>query len=269
VRADTAVERIVFDATKTVGIELIGGEFIEAGEVVVSAGAIHSPWLLLRSGVDRPGVGQGLKDHASATLTLRLTEPAAVDHLAAASLLRWSSNAGGGDLQLLPLDHVGVPEYGALVAGLMSVHSTGSVSVGANGPLVRFDMLDDERDRDRLRQAIRHAVHIATSAPFRTIATDVLIDDIGTSVDGLGESDAELDAWMRGNVGDYVHASCTCRMGAFDDPSAVVDTAGRVHGYAGLRVCDASIFPDIPSANLHLPTVMVAERIAAAITASR
>ena len=77
---------------------------------------------------------------------------------------------------------------------------------------------------------------------------------------------SDLDGWLRRGVGDYVHAACSCRMGSVDNPGAVVDTDGRVHGYRSLRVADASIMPDLPAANLHLPTMMVAERIARSIT---
>ena len=129
-------------------------------------------------------------------------------------------------------------------------------------------MLDDERDRSRLRIAARHMVALAASPPLREVADGIYIDDIGTSADSLPDDDFAFDAWLRLNVGDYVHASSSCRMGVRDDPSRVVDTAGRVHGYTGLRVCDASIFPDLPRANTTLPTVMVAERIAAMINAS-
>ena len=64
------------------------------------------------------------------------------------------------------------------------------------------------------------------------------------------------------------HVSGTCRMGARDDPAAVVDPAGRVHGIAGLRVADASIMPTVPRGNTNLPTIMIAEKLAAAATAN-
>jgi len=100
------------------------------------------------------------------------------------------------------------------------------------------------------------------------IADGVYVDDKGTTAADLaGAGDDELDAWMRANLNDYVHVSGSCRMGRRDDDEAVVDPAGRVIGYQGLSVCDASIFPDLPRANTHLPTVMVAERIAARLTA--
>ena len=70
-----------------------------------------------------------------------------------------------------------------------------------------------------------------------------------------------LHEWTAAHTGDYYHASCSCRMGPSAESGAVVDARGRVHGYDGLRVCDASVFPDLPRANTYLPTLMVAEHI--------
>ena len=67
------------------------------------------------------------------------------------------------------------------------------------------------------------------------------------------------DAGLDTNLGDYVHAARTCRMGSVDDKDAVVDPACAVIGYEGLWVCDASVMPDLPRANTHLTTVVVAE----------
>ena len=267
VRADASVARIVLHGTRAVGVQLMTGEMIEAAEVMLSAGAIHSPDLLLRSGVDRPGIGAGLKDHPSASFTLRLREPADTGSLAAATLLRWSSSTGGpADLQLLPLNHVGVAGYGSLVVGLMAVRSSGSVRLAGGRTVIRFETLSDDRDRERLRHAARHVAAIAVTDVFRRIADAVFVDDQGTTIEQLTD-DAAFDAWLDSSIGHYSHASSTCRMGAVDDAAAVVDTAGRVHGYDALRVCDASIFPDIPTGNPHLPVVMVAERIAAVMRA--
>ncbi len=268
VRADTTVDHVVLDGYRASGVVATGGELFEADEVIICCGAIHSPLLLLRSAVERSGIGIGLKDHVSARVALGLREPADTNGLVSATMLRWSSAGDVADLQLLPLNHVGVPDYGALMVAVMSAHSSGSVTIEGGLPTVRFNMLDDERDRARLRDAARHMALLATASPFGEVADGIYIDDVGTSIESLPDDDAAFDAWLRDNVGDYVHASATCRMGVPDDPSSVVDTAGRVHGYAGLRVCDASIFPDLPRANTTLPTVMVAERIAAEITAS-
>lgn len=76
-----------------------------------------------------------------------------------------------------------------------------------------------------------------------------------------------LETYIREAVAGIYHASCTCRMGAADDPLAVTDASGRVYGVEGLRVADASVFPSIPSANINIPTLMVAEKLADAIRA--
>ncbi len=81
----------------------------------------------------------------------------------------------------------------------------------------------------------------------------------------LMADDTALEAWVRDSVGGTWHASCTCRMGQFDDPTTVTNPAGRVHGVAGLRVCDASVMPMVPCANTNLPTMMIAEKISDAI----
>ena len=80
--------------------------------------------------------------------------------------------------------------------------------------------------------------------------------------------DDALEAFVRKAAIGVWHASCTCRMGADGDPMAVTDTQGRVRGVQGLRVCDASIFPVVPSANTNFPTLMTAEKISSAIVAA-
>jgi 5-(hydroxymethyl)furfural/furfural oxidase len=78
----------------------------------------------------------------------------------------------------------------------------------------------------------------------------------------LAEDDEALADHIRDNVAGTFHPVGTCRMGAAEDPNAVTDPAGRVHGVAGLRVVDASIMPTIPRGNTNIPTIMVAEKIA-------
>jgi 5-(hydroxymethyl)furfural/furfural oxidase len=89
----------------------------------------------------------------------------------------------------------------------------------------------------------------------------------GFTLDGVCNDEEEAEAFIRKAAVGVWHASCTCRMGAPDDPMAVTDPNGRVHGIAGLRVVDASIFPVVPCANTNLPTLMTAEKIADAILA--
>ena len=87
-------------------------------------------------------------------------------------------------------------------------------------------------------------------------------------IDSL-EGDRAVDDWLAVNVGDYVHAVGTCRMGTPGDPGAVVDPGCRVIGHEHLRVCDASVMPDIPRANTHLTTVAIAEGVAAMMRRGR
>jgi 5-(hydroxymethyl)furfural/furfural oxidase len=96
----------------------------------------------------------------------------------------------------------------------------------------------------------------------------IFCDDQGTFAATLAPLDDDaLDQWILGNLADYVHVAGTCRMGPADHADAVVDPMGRVVGYEGLRVCDASIFPDLPRANTHVSTVVVAEELAARLVA--
>ncbi len=87
----------------------------------------------------------------------------------------------------------------------------------------------------------------------------------GYKFDELMTDDDALETFIRGASIGVWHATCTCRMGADDDPMAVTDNQGRVRGVAGLRVVDASLFPAVPCANTNCPTLMTAEKISDAM----
>jgi 5-(hydroxymethyl)furfural/furfural oxidase len=87
----------------------------------------------------------------------------------------------------------------------------------------------------------------------------------GFAFDAVMQDDEALEAFVRKAAIGVWHASCSARMGADGDPMAVTDTQGRVRGVDGLRVVDASIFPLVPCANTNFPTLMTAEKIAAAM----
>ncbi len=259
IRGDTLIDRIVLDGVRAAGVVLADGTEIPAGQVIVCAGAIHTPALLLRSGVEREGVGLNLHDHAAFPIMLQLADEYIGDpaSLPIAVLLRASSTTGHHDLQVVPMDHVDrdVPSLGLVMGALMRVHSRGSIRLASPDPhvdpIVEFGMLTDERDVRPMREAIVLAERLVSSQPFFDIA-EVLPYDA-------------TDAGVRASLGDYVHAAGSCRMGRADDPLAVVDSHCRVIGYRGLVVCDASVMPNLPRANTHLPTVMIAERIAATL----
>jgi 5-(hydroxymethyl)furfural/furfural oxidase len=101
------------------------------------------------------------------------------------------------------------------------------------------------------------------AAPLRRLMLRTLIAD-GPTLEDLAD-ESVMKKWIRATVLGHWHATSTCRMGASDDPGAVTDPAGRVYGVEGLRVCDASIMPMVPCANTNIPTIMVGEKIAAAM----
>jgi len=101
---------------------------------------------------------------------------------------------------------------------------------------------------------------------LRRFLMDKLILE-GFTLDQLLGDDEAMEAFVRQAAVGVWHASCSCRMGADDDPKAVTNSAGRVRDVEGLRVVDASVFPVVPCANTNFPTLMAAEKIADAILA--
>jgi choline dehydrogenase-like flavoprotein len=246
-----------------------------ADQVVVCAGAIHSPAILLRSGLGaaRPGLGQNLMEHARAAAIVALTEAATERDAASPStgcFLRLSSGLAGcgeGDLQILPLNHTDPTAPGAimLLAAVMEPFSRGAVTLASDDPQidprVEFRLLSDPRDAARLRIAVREMFALLDQPVLRAIIQAIVLDAEGTTPAALADN-AALDRWLTGAVGDYVHAAGTCAMGAADDPAAVVDPRCRFIGVDGLYVADASVIPIIPRANTHLTAVMIAEKVA-------
>jgi len=277
IRGDALVDRVLIEPRggrpTAVGVALVGGEVIEAASVVVSAGAIHSPAVLLRSGIDRPGVGRNLADHPACRLVLVLREEAAEQRVGASALstvLRWSSGLAELDLQALPMNLVGADAdgraYGLLMGAVMQVHSRGTVRLASADPtvdpVVDLALLSDERDRIRLRMVLRELLRLADQPAVGAVAEAVVLDAFGTPAATLAEADDDaVDAWLAANLDDYVHAVGTCRMGVAADDEAVVDERARVIGVEALRVADASIAPDLPRANTHLTAVMIGERV--------
>jgi len=183
--------------------------------------------------------------------------------------LRYTSGlagAGANDMQIMWFNAVGPTDdglAGARVLGaVMRVFSYGEVRLRSQDPLdqpvVDFRFLSDERDLVRLRDAVYRIVDVVHHPAVASICDGVLA--LTTPIDEF-DSDAAIDEWLRATVSDYVHAAGTCRMGQPGDPAAVVDPDCQVIGYSGLRVCDASVMPDLPKANTHLTTVAMAERL--------
>lgn len=245
VRANAKVDRVLLDGYRAVGVALTGGETIDAATVVVCAGALHTPLLLGRSGVEREGIGVGLHDHPSLSIPLVGGGVVAGDDILPVTVVARATHANRNDVQVVPIDSPAGP---ALMVAAMRVHSRGHVRANAE-----FDMLADERDVVLLRGAVSTALSWAAHQTLRRVgvAVEPAIDDIA-----LGAA-----------VGDYFHAAGSCRMGAASDPMAVVDSWCRVIGYEALLVCDASVMPNLPRANPCVPTVMIAERVASFLRA--
>lgn len=284
------VDRILFAGDRAVGVTAVVDGVVreyQATEIVLSAGAIHSPAILLRSGVGpvadlrRLGiapvanlpVGRGLQDHAGIALALVLREPP--DYGRGPSrgqvCLRFTTGVGGevndGMIAVVGALGLGAPLAG--IAGWVSrATSTGSLRLAATDPAtdpaVEFNMLSTAADLRRYRAVVDLLRDIAAQPEVRTLAVSM---GLGTAMVApeTTMSDREFGEFALANVIDTVHATSTCRMGDPSDPAVVVDPDGRVLGIDGLRVADASVLPWVPRANTHLSAVLVGEKIAESI----
>ncbi|KOO10515.1 choline dehydrogenase, partial [Vibrio xuii] len=123
-------------------------------------------------------------------------------------------------------------------------------------PRIEFNYISTEQDRQDWRDCIRLTREILMQPAMDGYRGE----EIQPGMDI--KSDEAIDEWVKENVESAYHPSCSCKMGAGDDPMAVLDEACLVRGIEGLRVVDSSIFPTIPNGNLNAPTIMVAERAA-------
>ena len=265
IRGNCEVDSVVMNGTRAVGVKLSDGSVIDAAGVVVCAGAIHSPVLLLRSNIGRRGIGVGLKDHPALALTVQLRQEKS-NRFAISTISRLSSTIGASDIHVLPMNTVSANDNknGALLAAVMEVTSTGYVRLGRDQqPEVNFSLLSTEHDVQVMREAVSAALRVLEHSSFTDMASAAYCDNSGTPVAWLASAPADqFDQWMQRNVGVYAHAGCSMRMGSVDNEDAVVDVSGAVIGHEALWVCDASIFPDLPRANPQLAVTMLAERIA-------
>ena len=272
VRTGSEVARVEIDDRRAKGVYLVSGESIEADEVILAAGALWSPYLLLLSGV---GPAAQLRDH---TIEVHADLPVGAtmsDHLGPGILYRHDGPRGGvgGPAQVLlvgaskdsEIDYHAFPiapvpgedeTIFTMAVFLLRSSGRGSVRLGestAAGPLVDAPPLPDHAEA-RLRHAFdRLARWEGSSAALDLGCTPVVPHD-------LAAADAVPAALERLTL-SYGHMTSTCPMGP------VLDADCRVRGIEGLRVCDASVMPTIPSGNTYLGCVMIAERIAAKMLA--
>ncbi len=123
-------------------------------------------------------------------------------------------------------------------------------------PLIQFNYMSHEDDWTEMRACVRLTRQIFAQAAFDPYRGREIRP--GAQVVG----DGDIDAFVRDHAESAYHPSCTCKMGAVDDPAAVVDSQARVIGVTGLRVVDSSIMPSVTTGNLNAPTIMIGEKAA-------
>jgi len=285
------VDRLIADGRRVIGAFALtadGPTEFYAQTTIVAAGAVHSPGILIRSGIgpvdqvrrlgvepitERP-VGENLCDHSAVSVLFDLKPEFRVDpeHRHTNCCVRYTSGhpgTGVNDMFMASMNMIGYTEEATHVAGFVvatyQTFSKGTVCLTSPDPLIdpdiEINMLDDERDLVRLRAGYRHLRRLASQAPVTAISTG-LHGPGGEAPPDPAASDDVLDAWLFEHCGDTQHPVGTCRMGAADDPRSVVDPECRVIGIEGLRVIDASIMPENVRANTHLTTVAIAEHMA-------
>jgi 4-pyridoxate dehydrogenase len=311
------VARLVFEGIRAVGVEYVKGGRRHVAhasrEVIVSAGAINSPQILMLSGIGDPqalakhgiavkaalpGVGQNLQDHAAALLIYgRAGESPLVANMRADRLTRGIAEAftrgtgfmtdlPGGitgfvktdplkalpDIQLLfiagslaaapylPPFRKAFPDSFACRIVLLRPESRGSVTLGSADPMIHprihQGLLSTAADWRTLRDGISLFRELARRPEIKSFVAR----EIGPSSEVT--TDAQLESYTRQTAVTAHHPSGTCKMGVESDPAGVVDDKLRVRGVEGLRVIDASVFPDLVGGNINAPTIMIAERAA-------
>ena len=292
---------------RAVGVHVGGMDDVEGGETVLRgreillcAGAVHSPAVLMRSGigptevleaagvkcvVELAGVGQNLQDHPTVGLHLKLRPEARAGgpHARRTNCcVRYSSGlagAGRNDMLMASCNVFGFEgealERGVIVVSVFQAFSQGELRITSPDPqvepVIEERMLSDRRDLVRLRHGVQRLLALAGHPAIAGIAEEISLGDLyGGSQGGIEGSvgDEELDRWLLEECIDCFHIVGTCRMGSVGDPRTVVDSECRVVGVDGLRVIDASIMPEVPRANTHLTTVMIGEHMAEGLKGS-
>ena len=243
IRADTLVDRVLVEAGRAVGVATSHGD-LQAGTVVLTAGAYGSPGILLRSGFGPP-VGECLVDHVGVGMGWQPSQALQDDCAgfeAEHPMFMAGTIARDGNLFLFPGLGPGY-EISAAVF-LMKPRSRGSVRLTSQDPeaplAIEHGFLADPDD-----------------APPIVAGLEWLRELAGELRPGAG---ADLLAYVRANARGFFHPTGTCGMGR------VVDERCRVLGVDGLLVADASVMPTIPRANTNLTVAAVAERVAELMT---
>ena len=290
VKGNVFVRRALFNGSAVAGVEAeSGGEIfnVAADQVVLSAGALKSPHILMLSGIgpreqleefgipvvqDLPGVGQNLFNHPMGNVTFRVKDH--VELHANAGALRFGLRVTSEppthphDVMLHTLGVFNVmtgeqlPDRTARIACALELpEGSGWVRLASSDPAVQpavnYRYLHNDNDMRRMRDAVRLAASLLESEAYRDV-----MDYRTAPTDATLSSDDALDAWIRQTVGTSRHVSGTCRIGPDGDPMAVTDQQCRVRGAPGLWVADSSIMPQVTRANTNAAAIMIGERVA-------
>jgi len=267
IRTDAEVATIVVDGGRATGLVLTSGDHIDADEIILAAGAISSPVLLLRSGIgpadqlsghgikvqaDLP-VGATMSDHLGPGIPYHHEGPRGGVAGPAQVVLVGASNGTDVDYHAFPIAPAPCDDSTdfMMAAFLMRSSGRGSVTLGDTpeaDPVITAPPLPDDA-ADRLRPAFDRIAAWERSAAAQELGCQP------AEPHDLSAPDAVAKALERLTL-SYYHMTSTCPMGT------VLDADCRVHGIAGLRVADASVMPTIPSGNTYLGCVMIAERVA-------
>jgi choline dehydrogenase len=251
------------------------------GEVILAAGVIGTPQVLLLSGVgpgphlrdlgvevavDLPGVGANLHDHPKSQVVYTTSSAVRTGIYARKPHVLLRSNPSTApDLQVIFIDvpihprwRPGTENGYSVVFSLMTPTSRGTVRLASTdprqAPLIDPNYLSEDSDIERMLVGLGVARHIGSAnalAPWRD-------KELFPGPDS--HTNAALRAYVRRTVSTYYHPVGTCRIG--DDRMAVVDPQLRIHGLSNLRVADASVMPSIVSGNTNAPVLAIAERAA-------
>lgn len=299
IRPNCLVHRIEFegDRAEAVVVESGGETFkVEGEEIILSAGAVASPQILMLSGVgpadhlaelgipvvkDLPGVGQNLRDHPLLYITWKTRPDHMLDPYDPRIQFGLRYTAEGSEYRNDMIVYMNTfaterinrggdrmaPTGIRMILGLDLEVGSGEVRLDSPdphaAPVLDYNYFTEEFDRSRMREGVRMCVKLGEHEAWKDI-----IERRIEPPDEVLQSDDSLDEWMLREVSTGHHISCTAKMGPASDPMAVVAQDGRVHGLEGLRVADASIMPDCVRSNINVTVMMIGERIADMISGS-
>ncbi len=291
VRPDCLVTKLMVDSGRCTGVSYLRGvvpaEASCSGEVILCAGAIGSPQLLMLSGIgaadqlrslgidlvaDLAGVGQNLQDHPIAFASYAAENPLPVsryNHGEMYAALRSGLGGAYPDLHLFnilfplaPAGYEAPPSGYALVASVVAPESRGSVRLASAdpqaSPLIDPGLLRTDRDLDVLAAGMAIIKQATSGRGFWGEVSRERHREVYPGPDA--RTDGDVREFVRRTVGSYFHPVGTCRLGR--DERAVVDAQLRVQGIDGLRVADASVMPAIPNAHPNATVLAIAERAA-------